>query len=264
MTIGEILDQSFDLYRSHWRSFIKLVLAMIVPVSILQLLVGIYQYTVYPPTPGVPPTFHFTILDLLALLILYFVQFVLYLSIIFLAVRYVLNKPVTGREAISYVIRRSFPLAITEILVVLSVLGGFILLIIPGILIGILFSVVMQVMIVEEYYYGDALRRSWSLVKEQMGKTFVVLLVTNLIVVAIAYGVVFAFTIPIGIAVSLLNQHFQHILTVVFSGFMPLIFGIIYPFSIIASTLLYFDLRIHNEGLDIEMLTQQIAQQEGA
>lgn len=264
MTIGEILDQSFDLYRSHFRILFKLVLMLILPVSILQLLIGLFHYWAVS-TSGVDSGIGITsmVLSMISSIIFYIVLFLLTFALVFYAARIILNQPAIPGYAIRYVFSHGVPFIITEILVGLSVLGATILLIIPGILVYTLLSVVAQVMVIEGLLYGDALRRSWSLVREQMGKTFVVLLVTTILVAVISYALLAAVVIPLSIFLTISSQNAQALIGIISSSVSPLFFSALYPFSYIAITLLYFDLRIHNEGLDIEILTQQIAQQEG-
>lgn len=74
------------------------------------------------------------------------------------------------------------PLILTGILVMFAVVVGLIFLIIPGIIIGIHLAVTGPVVVLEDKKYGEAMKRSWAIVKGNAGNVFVVLFVMGLIV----------------------------------------------------------------------------------
>ena len=123
----------------------------------------------------------------------------------------------------------------TALLVGVGVLAGFFLLIVPGLVLLVWFSLANQVVVVEGKAYFEALRRSMEVVRGSWWRVLYVLLVLVLINLAVlmACGVLF------GEAAGAIGQ----------------IFGILFvPLWSIALTLLYFDLRAEKEGFSVASL----------
>ncbi|MGH2540774.1 MAG: hypothetical protein ACRDGK_09655, partial [Actinomycetota bacterium] len=132
-----------------------------------------------------------------------------------------------------------------SVLVGLAVLGGFILLIIPGLIFLVMFSVAIPALVVENRRGTDAMGRSWNLVKGHFWHAVGVILLA-LIIAAVVSGVISA----IGTAIS--DNWF---VTWIFSSIAQIIVA---PFSALVSVLLYLDLRARSEALTADALRGEL------
>jgi hypothetical protein len=151
------------------------------------------------------------------------------------------------QESFSFAISRLTSLLVASIVTGIIILVGTFLLVIPGIIFMIMFSLVLPTVIIEQKGALDSLGRSSQLVSHRWLKTFAVTLVVSLIVGVIS-GIVIG-------AVSLLA--FSRF------AFYPFQFGSTFPLTIIvssitasftapllpiASTLLYYSMLVKEAG----------------
>lgn len=129
---------------------------------------------------------------------------------------------------------------------------GAIPLLFPGIILACGYSVVAQVVILEDLPGAtDALPRSWRLTKGYKGKAFwlgLVVLVLFLLPMMVA-GFLVVFVPASEIAVNIASELFQML---------------VYPVFAAVFTLFYYDLRVRKEAFDVEVLGQQLGLTEPA
>ncbi|HEX9893430.1 MAG TPA: hypothetical protein VGA78_05880 [Gemmatimonadales bacterium] len=136
-------------------------------------------------------------------------------------------------------------------LIALTIMTGFlvfcglVLLIIPGIIIACGLALGATALVLEGLPSpGAALQRSWALTRGYRGKVFLALMVTFLLLMIPAVGM--------GVVSALLGMEALFTLASVILGVL------ISPFIYVTVTVLYYDLRIRQEGLDLEMLSQHL------
>lgn len=141
---------------------------------------------------------------------------------------------------------------------------GGVLCIIPGVVIGILFSFSMAEVMINGKGARAAMERSWNLVLLDFWKVFVTLLVFGILF----YILSTVLSIPLGLlavipmmvsdgASALYAQSVTHVLQV-FVGV------VVMPVQIIGTILLYYDMRVRHEGFDLQILAQSIEARGGA
>ena len=114
------------------------------------------------------------------------------------------------------------------------------------------YSLIAPTVLVEGQRALPILRRSRDLVKGQRGKVFLVLLVVNLLQAILAIGV--------GMVLALLFIETESSGGVLLNSAMNNLMSIfLAPLGIIATILLYYNLRIRKEGFDLEMLSRVVA-----
>jgi hypothetical protein len=135
---------------------------------------------------------------------------------------------------------------------------GFVLLVIPGLAVfcaavylAVRWSLAIAAMMAEDVGPIRGLGRSWNLVSGQWWRTFGILLIVWIMQLIITYGLVILFGL---IAALVTTGDFQ--LAVAQVG-GTLLSALVSPIATIAITLLYFDLRVRKEGLDLDQLAQQ-------
>jgi len=142
-----------------------------------------------------------------------------------------------------------------SILVGLIVAVGFVLLIVPGVIFLLIYAITTPAIVLEGVKAREGMRRSRSLVKGNLGKVFVILLV-----VAILSWIVGA-VLGFGAEVLVKAAGMEAISTgavVTKQAFSIVSDVLVMPIGAAASILLYYDLRIRKEGFDLEMLAQSL------
>jgi hypothetical protein len=160
-----------------------------------------------------------------------------------------LGRPHTAADSLSYFSHRVGQLLWLGVIVLVSVLIGFILLILPGIWLAVGLSIAFPVLMLEGLTGFDAARRSMQLVQGNWWVTF-----GRLIVAYLIYGVWTAIVGSIGGAIGhgLTNVTVYEIIR----GLANAVgFILAYPFITAVINLIYLDLRARKDGLaDADLL----------
>lgn len=290
MTIGRILDYVFKIYKENFVRFVAIVAVVVVPIQLLTSLsqgllftdlfeedqpytaeyepedaaavetpdVGEYgqEEYIYEESSGPNPLLMIlggigsTVAVFLALIGSKLTQGALTHSVS----QYYLGTEVSVGEAYRYVGKRLLRLIGAAILVGLIVFGGFLLFVVPGVIFALWYAIVVPIIIAEDCTIGQALSRSKSLVKGNLGKVFGLGLLIWLI--GMIVQVPFAF---LGQLVSSLLMGANQALGFMVSQFVNIIGNVIVaPIGAAAYILLYYDLRIRKEGFDLEMLADSV------
>ena len=166
----------------------------------------------------------------------------------------VLSLHLTGHKAgLFQVLKRIsvtlvFQILGTGILIMLVILGGLILLIIPGIIFMIWFIFAAPIVVLERVSYARAMRRSRELVKNHWWRIFISVLFVVVLIQIVINGTPFILSYPLT-AVGLNEYSF---------GISFILMLIFYPLQVIFPVLLYYDIRIRKEALNITTLRETL------
>jgi hypothetical protein len=278
MPLPELLDELFRLYRRHFALIIGVALLVALPGLVWQLLTGSYKLTAASyanlfstPAGGGPPTFSgqqfsslsgtYALAGLGGLILLPFSVGAVYRAVTDVA----LGRPATVAVVLRETLNRYFPLlgliglvfVFFIVWIIALVIGGR-LLVLPGIAVfcagvylGVRWTLAVAAMMAEDLGPIRGLRRSWNLVRGQWWRTFGILLLVIIMQSVIGYALGFLFGL---IAVAVTSGDVQ--LAVVAVG-STILGALVSPITTIAVVLLYFDLRVRKEGLDLDQLAQQ-------
>jgi hypothetical protein len=237
LSLGEVLDASFALYRSRFAT----LLLIAVVCRLIPILLAVYFEVSEVTTTQIWLRLGASVISLVLV------------AIGVAASTFVVSDAYLGREttvqsAFARAMPRIWNLIGISILTSLAVGIGFVLLIVPGLILlaGFLLSPVVAV-IESTPKSTEAMRRSWQLSSGYKGKLLLTMLVAFLLLLVpgITLGAVGGLASgvspeqPIGLAffvVSLVLQVF------------------VYPFVYVVQTVLYYDLRVRKEGFDLEVL----------
>ena len=271
---GDILDQALRLYRRHFVSILRLVLvpfALTVPLSI-------WEDSVSDGVEGLQ--------DLLRILplssaLLVAIQWLGSLGEAALA-RWVANPDVSPTASLwkfyGPVLRRGISLACVAVLsfmlwvgTVLLPIGGMIgvavaavdsrglgmatLLVgaalaaiaLGGMVIVTRLSLTVVVIVLEDVSWPAGLRRSWRLVRGQFWRTAAIVLFA----LAFAFGPLLLFKFTGSLVYEIMSPPTERFL-------IQVVTVVISPIALIALALLYYDCRIRQEALDLEVMAQRI------
>ena len=193
-----------------------------------------------------------------ALVNLLFVPFY-YGAVTYAACESALGHPVTPGGVFMAVLRRYFHLLGYWLLIGLMILLFCVLPLWVWIWVG--WVVVMPVMFVENVGVGAAMGRSWRLVQGRWWRTFLIVFLMFIVV----YVVRLALSAFVALGQALLQIVVSTAVVFWISGATTVIVdSLVNPVIQIAVVLIYFDLRVRREGLDLFQLAQRVAASEAA
>lgn len=245
-TIGEILSAAFNLYKANAASLILIVAIVVVPLTFISSLFSgvVFRGTTNAQDVVIDRSFGLVVAGaLITALISVIISAMLQAAILRAAALATIGDPVDPQESYRFGFKRLGSVILVSVLVGLAVIGGLILLVIPGLIFLIFLSVSVPVLIVENRRGTAALSRSWALVKGHFWHAAGVIIVAGLIT-----GIVSGIIGSIGGNVWLVRWIFSAIGTIITA-----------PFTALVSVLLYLDLRARSEALTAATLRAELA-----
>ena len=255
LSVGEILDAGFRLVRHRFGTLVGCVLVPIVPLYILgTIIVGSTDPTAFDvnaPVDNSGAAVTGRIIDQL----LSSVAAALAVAACFKAISaaYLGERAGMG-ESLRYAAGRFVPLIVAYIVVLLILIPGFIALIIPGIWLAVKLSMTFPAVVCEKAGPFRAIGRSWALTKDNWWRVFGALLVVFILlfVITIALGGVLG-------AVLLSSDTMSEVAFAILTTLIGLLISAItYPLWAAIVTVLYYDLRVRNEGFDLQLLARGV------
>ena len=202
MGVGEILSAAFRLYQRHWRTLLAIAAVVVVPITLLQYLVltGAITRAVAAEVAGQDPSLE---------------------------------------QSYRFGFHRLGAVLLVTVLVGLATLIGLILLVIPGIYIGVRLAVSIEALVVEGRRGTGSMSRSWQLVGGHWWHAFGTLLVAALLT---------------GLVNTLITSPFGATSWVAQAVVAAIATTITLPYGAVIGVLLYLDLRARKETLTLETL----------
>ncbi len=228
LTVEETISKTFSLYLNNFvLFFIPFLISSLVNSIIVFTLLDYARYIETNFDFGAPTDeiwLQFSAVFSVFLLIFFLFFFVLWITTAVthgICIKYASNLiseeiPSFG-NAFSFAIRKLPSLLVMTLIVDILVIFGLIALVLPGVIVGIMYSLVVPVILNENVGTMDSLSRSKSLVNNRWLKTFVVFLII-IIVVAVASSIIGLIAAPFGslswLASSILNALFAPLLPI--------------------------------------------------
>jgi hypothetical protein len=242
LSVGEILDVSFTLYRRHFATLGTIaVLCSGIPMLL----------SLYIQASG-------GIFYNLPLALVYYVTFTMLSSIataatVFVVSESYLGRPLPARDAL----RRATPLLarliICSLLFAIIVGIGFFFLFFPGVILFCGLLLAFPSLVLEPGISPTgALSRSWSLTRGSRWRMFALLVTIALLlyVPLVGFGTVAAVVLPGGAFGATAAT-----LTLAVVGVLQML---LYPLLYCVLTVAYYDLRVRKEGFDLEVLASTL------
>ncbi len=280
MSIGDILDQSIQLFRSNFLKFIAIVILikgtyMIFGYVFKELIMLGFEGT-GEDAAQIATYADYLITLLLRVLELLFITPIVVAAMSMAISERFLNRDIGVTEAYRKILRRFLPLLGTTLLagILISIvlftcifLGfsmmaagaqpGALMVMIGAILAGVLWIwwvFIPQTVVLEGEGGISAMKRSKYLVKGSFIKAFVLVALVFIAVVLITEIASFS----IFKLLSLLGQYGDLLAGGASTGLSNVIPILLEPFRIAAMTLLYYDFRIRKEGFDVEIMAEEL------
>lgn len=268
--VGELVDATFQVYRAHWWTMIKTVGALLLPVGVLQAGLQAYSRLVFQNLGASPnPLAMFRLMGFSLVMQVPAMIYALATMVVDAPLIEETGEACHGRRPNLGTAWRAVKERLGQVIgcgaltMVFIVLGTYCLCLIGGPIIAVFLTAVFPVVLLERANVGQALTRSFKLVRADFWRVLLTRLVI-LLIVAVPALLLFASLV----AVAALSQRE---LSGVLSGFNleePLPIFLVYlgfivygavmaPIQGIAKALIYFDLRVRQEGYDLERATME-------
>jgi hypothetical protein len=260
MSVGQILDRTFRIYREDFLHFVTIVAVIQVPVALLRLAVPRLVAAFVPAGGGASggAVVAAVVGGLVAFFLLIIAQSLSSGALVKSVSEAYLGNEVSVGEAYRFVLPKVGTLVWASILVFVVVLIGYMLLIVPGVIFSLWLMLTTQAIIVEGRPASAAMGRSKALTSGNLGKVFglaFVIFIISIIISAVftfVGGLAFAGALAAGATVASLVSEIISVIGQI----------LVAPISATAFILLYYDLRIRKEGFDLEMLAQTMGARE--
>jgi len=256
MSVGEILDVAFAIYRRHLATLITIAVALTgLPVVLFGAGAAVVMPTLLSNVLGV-------LLVVLVFLVGYIVltQLAMGASVLVIAEGY-LGRTLKAGDAVERTWGRLGLLVATGLLVGLVVGLGTLMILIPGIILLCGLIITTQVVVLESPESATAaMGRAWSLSRGFRWRMFLLLLVAVVLTLVVVLGV--------NVLVSMVFDGFDAVepggspalwLTLLQQGVQLVANMIIAPLTYCILTVAYYDLRVRKEAFDLEILAGSLA-----
>jgi hypothetical protein len=258
MTVGDILDTTFTLYKKNYKGYWTLAAMGVVPAAMVSILFMI----LFPVNSFAEFDLFFfepTVLmgSLLSGFLSFVIQTVMYAGMIKYVSEHINDREMEAKDAFMFGLRKFIVVFLGGLLVGLAFILGFIALIIPALYLGVLFALYVHAIIIEDASPWDSLMRSRKLISGSWWRSlgiFILIGVLSAIISLLA-------TAPLEIfsgAFFFWDPYLQGLINILYNIPVSII---VTPISAIAYTLYYYDLRVRKENLDLDVMIDQLTQQ---
>lgn len=263
LRVGEALDAAVKIYLGNAGQLVKTVLVVLVPFQVLAALIQsstlssatLVDGKVLFPTATDLSTYVTgqIVINVVGVLVVLLANAACFRAV---SEAYLGESP-QWRESVGFGFRRLGSVFWLSLVTVVLLIFAFIALIVPGIWLSIAWSVALPALLFERVKGFSALRRSFSLVSGRWWPTFGTLLVAIVILFVVQFVIGLVAGAIIGGLVPGTSTNVAVLIAV------SAVFGVVSrmistPFIAACVTVIYYDLRVRKEGLDLELLAQGI------
>jgi membrane-anchored glycerophosphoryl diester phosphodiesterase (GDPDase) len=258
LEIGDLLDETFRMYRRHFLLFAGISALVSVPVAGLWGYLYFSLFGDYLQQVGNGQSFDVSPSGLVGALVVSVVRLLLvpfnYGAVTYAVCESAQGHPVTAWGVIRGVMRKYFQIFGYALAIVLM---GLMFCLLPlWIWIWVAWVAVLPVLFIENIGLIDAMGRSWRLVEGRWWRTFLILLLVFVLVYVVqtALG---AFVLGAQLLVEVILSSVAT--TWIFAAASIVVASLVNPILQIAVVLVYFDLRVRREAIDLFQLAQRAA-----
>jgi hypothetical protein len=257
LTLGELLDRTFQLYRRHFVVFAGIM-------ALPQLIVLGLQIAQTLMEPGRPDPFDALGRLLLFLLVLMVVSLVVgtvaQAATVVAVSEFHLGRQVTIAQALGAIVGRIVGLCLITLAVGFLIGIGFVLCIVPGVLLGLRWALVVPAAVIERTTLSESMARSSQLTEGNRGRIFVIFLLYFVLSMVLSS----LWQIPVFIAAVMAGRAGGD------PGTLPLwaqlaapiggyVTGcLVTPLLTISLALVYYDERVRKEAFDLDHMMAQL------
>jgi hypothetical protein len=258
LSVGEILDRTFTLYRTHFLLFLGI---SAIP-HIFLLIPNITQtFFLYPDKPSGGPANlapHWGAGTIAVAFVGGIVGLIAYVfaqgaSVTAVSELY-LGRSITISESYRRVFSKLGRLILIIVLAFLSIIAGFLLFIFPGIYLMCRLLVTIPSALIENLGATTSMSRSFELTRDNAGRAFLIILLYYAL--AFAAAALFAAPFQFMMLITAARSHPESLRTwMILTQIGSMIATVLVkPVVTIAGAILYYDLRVRKEAFDLQMM----------
>lgn len=250
LTVGGVLRVALHLYRKQMANLWAIVALIVIPAQVLVWVIVRVSLSHAFAVNGTVYTSSSTVVPALSVIVIGFVSAVLVMGALSKAlVDAYAGHASDWRHSVGFASDHLGPLIILALLSGVLLALGYVLLVIPGIYLTVVWSVAVPVLVFERIGPLAALNRSPQLVTGRWWATFAVLLVGVALIVALSF--------VIGVILSAIASSNSVTVVLLLSGISRAVSALVtYPILAALSAVIYMDLRARKEGYDPRELAQ--------
>ena len=262
LSLGEILDRTFSLYRRHFLLFVGIAALPNLLVLALHLAQTVLLRPAAAPASQVVAQFQSRASDTLMVfgVVGVFVAIIVYLVAYLFAqggTVFAVSELYLGREtsigACLHRMRGQLGSLLGAIIVNgLAVMGATLLLIIPGIYVACRLITCVPAALLEDLGPRSSLERSFRLTKGYAGRSFVIFLLYSILVYAAIVLFMFPFLFMVGLSAK--NPEATRVWMALSQVGNFLAGVVVSPILTIATAVFYYDLRVRKEAFDLQLM----------
>jgi hypothetical protein len=257
LSIGEVLDAGFRLLRARFGTLVLCALVPLVPLTILSTVIVASAdpsaFDVNATTASDSGSAN--IGNLLDRLITGAAAALAIASCFKVISGTYLGERSGAGESLRYGLTRLLPLMVAYIVMSIALPIAFILLIVPFFYLGVKWSMTYAAIVAERTGPFSGMGRSWELTRGHWWRVFGTLLV----VVLITFVLSFVALVAIGAAAVALDDTIgTTAYATVITLATILVLAVLYPLIAAIVTVVYYDLRVRNEGFDLQLLAHGV------
>lgn len=254
-TVWEITDDAFDLYRERFALLASVSAVVFAPAYILASTLGVAAFANFTDINDGPEVLGAFALNMAWLIPVLTGAYILHFGATALAVRdFLTGETATLIGVYKRALRRIFPLLFASLIVGLI---GFVSLCIwvGPILVAAYYCFTAHGIVLEERKMFESLRRSRDMAQSYFGKSLGLFCLMSFIILALVVGieslvaVLFALIPKSATGTAFELKTAEEVVSTVAGSVIAVLIA---PLPAIATTLLYYDLRVRREGLDVE------------
>jgi hypothetical protein len=256
LSVGEMLDAGFRLFRARFGTLMVCVLAPLVPFTILGTILqaSVDENAFDVNAPASTADSGTALAGTLIAGVIQSAAIALAIAACFKAISAAyLGERASAGESLRYALSRVVPLIVAYIVVVVVVSIGTLLLIVPGVFFAVKMSMTFAVLVFERKGPFGSIGRSWSLTDGNFWRTFGALLVVFLITFILQLVLVGVISGILGAADSS-----ELAVAIILTLVNLLALAATYPLWAAVVSVIYYDLRVRNEGFDLQLLAQGV------
>jgi hypothetical protein len=255
LSIGEMLDAGFKLFRHRFGTLMVCVLVPVVPLSILSsIIVGSVDDTAFDVNAPASDSSSADVANLIDNLLGGAAAAIAIAACFRVISSAYLGERTSAGPSLRYGLSRLLPLLVAYIAMSIGIGIGLVAIVIPGVFLAVKWSMTFPAIVAERAGPFAAMGRSWELTRGHWWRTFGALLVVVLISFVLAFALLVGFGAAVATSDSISELAFAVLITLV----TILVLAVLYPLTAAIVTVIYYDLRVRNEGFDLQLLARGV------
>ena len=255
LTLGELLDRVFQLYRSRFALFAGISAIAYLPAFFMQTII-VWIPKVTSASGAITAAGGYIVLLIVRYLAL---SAAIAATITVVSAAY-LEQPITVRQAYARVSGMMVRISLIMFGMGLGIGLGFVLLIVPGVILALMWALAIPVAVLEDTGFGESLSRSRYLTAGHRGRVFAIFLLYFALLLALE----FAIGAPIGAIAAIKGASanpsaFPTIFLVLTFVVGFVVATLVTPVLTISLSLMYYDERVLKEAFDIQLMMNAVS-----